>query len=91
MSRCSLDGRGVWKRVVVHICLGPFAVHLKKIITMLIGYTPIQNKKKFNKLKKIGEVLLGPSVVPSFHPITALNTEWSVWLRQDNSINPFPL
>ena len=41
-----LDGRGVWGRMDTSICvwLSPFAVHLK-LTTLLIGSTPIENKK----------------------------------------------
>ena len=41
-----LDGKGVWGRI--DTCMSPFAVHLFTI-TLLNGYTPIQNKK-FKKI-----------------------------------------
>ena len=39
----SLDGRGEWTHV--YVWLSPFTVHLKTTTTLLIGYTPIQNKR----------------------------------------------
>ena len=53
----SLDGRGVWGKMNGCVWLSPFAAHLKlsqrcsSITTLLIGYTPIQNKK-FKKLEE---------------------------------------
>ena len=58
----SLDGRGVWgKWMDVYVWLGPFAAHLKlpqccsSITTLLIGYTPIQNKKFLKWEKNLNE------------------------------------
>ena len=45
----SLDGRGVWGRMDTCICMAESLCCLPEIITLLISYTPIQNKK----LKKI--------------------------------------
>ena len=48
MSCGSLDGRGVWGRIDLHVYawLSPFTVHLKPSQhCLLIGYTPVQNKK----------------------------------------------
>ena len=46
----SLDGRGVWGRIVTCLCMAePLHSLPETITTLLIGYTPIQNKK-FKKL-----------------------------------------
>ena len=45
----SLDGRGVWGTMDTCICMAESLCCLPEIITLLISYTPIQNKK----LKKI--------------------------------------
>ena len=42
----SLDGRRVWGRMDTCICVvEPLSFSPETIITLLIGYTPIQNKK----------------------------------------------
>ena len=39
-----LGGRGVWRRVDAHVHMSEsLCCSLEKIITMLIGYTPIQD------------------------------------------------
>ena len=43
----SLDGRGVWGRMDTCICIQVCSP--ETITTLLIGYTPIQNKKFFKK------------------------------------------
>ena len=48
----SLDGRGVWGRTDMYICM---AESLHCLLTLLTGYTPIQNKKL-----KISPFLLDP-------------------------------
>ena len=35
---------GLWGRMAACIWLSPFALHLKLPPTLLIGYTPVQNK-----------------------------------------------
>ena len=54
MLRGSLDGRGVWGRMDICICMAESLCCLPEIITLLIGYTPIQNKK-FKKNPLCGE------------------------------------
>ena len=49
----SLDGRGVWRRMDICICVAESLCCLPETITTcLIGYTPISNKK----LKKINMI-----------------------------------
>ena len=49
----SLDGRGVWGRMDTCICMTESLHGLPETITtLLIGYTPIQNKKKGDFFKK---------------------------------------
>ena len=50
----SLDGREVWGRMNTRICMAESLLWSSETITtLLIGYTPTQNKKKkFKKLKK---------------------------------------
>ena len=54
-SRCnsrSLDGRGVWGRIDTCVCMAEsLCCSPETVTTLLIGYTPIQNKK-FEKKKK---------------------------------------
>ena len=50
----SLDGRGVWGRMNTY-WLSPFAVPLKLSQTVLVGYTPVQNKNVFLKEYFLGE------------------------------------
>ena len=52
MLCASLDGRGVWGRMDVCICVAE-SLHYspETITTLLIGYTPIQNKT-FKKQSK---------------------------------------
>ena len=46
MSCGSLDGRGVWGRMDPCICMAEsLCCPPETITTLLIGYTPIQNKK----------------------------------------------
>ena len=48
----SLDGRGVWGRMDICICMAEsLSCSPETITTLLIGYTPIQNKK-FKRRKK---------------------------------------
>ena len=52
MLCASLDGKGVWGRMNTCICMTESRHCLPGMITkLLIGYTPIQNKK-FKVLKK---------------------------------------
>ena len=46
----SLDERGVWGRMDTRICMAE-SLHCspETITTLLIGFTPIQNKKVFKK------------------------------------------
>ena len=56
MLRGSLDGRGVWGRMDTCVCMAEsFSCPLETITTLLISYTPIQNKKlkKLNNYKKL--------------------------------------
>ena len=49
----SLDGRGVWGRMDIGICMAEsLSCSPETITTLLIGYTPIQNKKFKRKKKK---------------------------------------
>ena len=49
---CGLDGKGVWRRMDTYICIAEsFHYSLESITTLLIGYTPIKNKKL--KKKKV--------------------------------------
>ena len=54
MLRGRLDGRGVWGRMDTCICMTE-SLHCPPITTLLIGYTPIKNKK----LKKKKEQFIG--------------------------------
>ena len=46
----SLDGRGVWGRMDTCICMAKsLCPSSETITTLLIGYTPIQNKKFMKK------------------------------------------
>ena len=50
----SLDGRGVWGRMDIGICMAEsLSCSPETITTLLIGYTPIQNKKFKRKKKKM--------------------------------------
>ena len=52
MSCGSLDGRGVWGKLDTYIYIymaGSLRSSPETIIALLIGYTPIQNKKFFKK------------------------------------------
>ena len=52
----SLDGRGVWGKMDSGICIAESLHRSPETITiMLIGYTPIQNKK-FKKKRNLGVV-----------------------------------
>ena len=52
MSCGSLDGRGVWGRMDTRIYMaGSLRSSPETITALLIGYTPIQNKKFFKKKK----------------------------------------
>ena len=49
----SLDGKGVWERMDTRICLAEsLGCSPETIPTLLIGYTPTQNKK-FKKIHKL--------------------------------------
>ena len=53
----SLDGRGVWGRMDACICTTEFPCCLPETITtLLIGYTPKQNKKFPKKQKSVPEI-----------------------------------
>ena len=55
----SLDGRTIWGRMDICTCMAEsFAVQLK-LTTLLISYTPVQNKRFF--LKKEEEEVTGKS------------------------------
>ena len=46
----SLDGRGLLGRMNTYICMAESLRYSPETITMLLlGYTPMQNKKKFKK------------------------------------------
>ena len=50
----SLDGRGVWERTDTCICMAEFLCYLPATIkTLLIGYTPVQNKKVLKKILQL--------------------------------------
>ena len=50
----SLDRRGAWERIDTYICMAESLHCLPEItITLLIGYTPKQNKKFKVKKKKV--------------------------------------
>ena len=50
----SLDGSGVWGRMDTCICMAESLCYSRKTVTtLLIGYTPIQNKKLKKKKKKV--------------------------------------
>ena len=53
MLRGSLDGRAVWGRMDTCVCMAE-SLHClpETITTLLIGYTPVQNKKFIKKKKK---------------------------------------
>ena len=48
----SLDGRGVWGRIDMCIRMAVFLCSPPETSTLLISYTPIQNKKFFEKCVK---------------------------------------
>ena len=48
MLSVSLDGRGVWERMDICICVG-VCYPPETVTTLLIGYTSIQNKTFFEK------------------------------------------
>ena len=53
MLHGSLDGKGVWERMDTCICIiRPLHCSPETTTTLLIGYTPIQNKKLKRKKKK---------------------------------------
>ena len=60
----SLDGSGVWGRMDTCICMAESLCYSRKTVTtLLIGYTPIQNKKLKKKKKGLykehtGEIIL---------------------------------
>ena len=46
MLCASLDGRGVWGRMDTGLCVAESLLHSPETVTtLLIGYTPVQNKK----------------------------------------------
>ena len=46
MFCASLDGRGVWGRMDTGLCVAESLLHSPETVTtLLIGYTPVQNKK----------------------------------------------
>ena len=54
MLCASLDGRGAWGRMETCICMAEFLHCSPETITLLSGYTPIQNVfaiKNNNKIK----------------------------------------
>ena len=54
MLCASLDGRGAWGRMETCICMAEFLYCSPETITLLVGYTPIQNVfgiKNNNKIK----------------------------------------
>ena len=58
----SLDGRRVWGRMDICICMAEFLHYSSEIITiLLIGYTPIQNKK-FKRKKNLAMQMHGTEV-----------------------------
>ena len=48
----SLDGRGVWGKMDTCICMAESLHYSPETITVLIGYTPIQNVLGVKKIKK---------------------------------------
>ena len=60
MELCSVlcgcqDGSGVWERMDTCVCMAESLCYSpENITTLLIGYTPIQNKKF--KISRMGEV-----------------------------------
>ena len=53
MSCGSLDGRGVWGKMDTYVCMTESLwCPSESVTTLLIGYTPIQNKKLKKKKGK---------------------------------------
>ena len=79
MSCGSLDGRGVWGRMDTCVCVAEsLCCPPKSIITLLIGYTPIQKKKN-----KPASLSCQPGALPSLLSTgTHLFQEWGglFWL-----------
>ena len=58
----SLKKKGVWGRMDICICMAEFLHYSSEIITiLLIGYTPIQNKK-FKRKKNLAMQMHGTEV-----------------------------
>ena len=93
MLRGSLDGRGVWERMDTCICMAEsLCCSPETLTTLLIGYTPIQNKKLKKNLKERSEkerdadssqILSGCSIAP-------LGLSWK-WKLQSLSLQPHGL
>ena len=71
MLHGSLDGRGVWGRIDMCICVAEtLSIHLKlSQHRLLIGFTPVQNKKLKKKLSRLSislESYRWPSLSPCF-------------------------
>ena len=65
----SLDGRRVWGRIDTYTCMGEFLCSSPETITtLLISYTPIQNKK-FRKMLIAFVIthVIKESAIISFH------------------------
>ena len=62
---CGLDGRGVWREWThVYVWMSPFAAHLKlSQHCLLIGYTPIQNKKFKKYINGLNQRLANSAIV----------------------------
>ena len=84
MELCSmfcaiLDGSGVWRRMDTCICMAEsLCCSPETIITLLISYNPIQNKK-FKVLKnKIsrdkGKILKVPKVLNYLFPVATISS-----------------
>ena len=85
MSCGNLEGRGVWGRMDTCVYVAEF-LHCspKTIVTLLIGNTPIQNKKFEVKKKELGILEDSGSMPPLW--VRGLRPDYvawgSLWLRQ---------
>ena len=72
MLHGSLDGRGVWGRMDTCICMAE-SLHWppEAITTLLIGYTPIQNKRFLKRKTDVNGVQEAELKIP---PYTYIHT-----------------
>ena len=77
----SLDGMGIWKRMDTCACIADsFAIHLK-LTTLLIGFTPKQNKrlKKKDLWKSVSKSSLSGPWLDAAHPLWGVLSDGGVW------------